>query len=83
MSHCNEFIRKIREILPDPCTVKDLVKVGIFRTPQSARGVRMSGIGPSHFKLGKRILYPKDGIIEWLIKGKKEEVSEECSLDDK
>lgn len=76
MSACDDWINKIAEMLPETCTVQDLVKVKIFNTPGMAYQARIHRNGPPYFQLGnrKKIIYPKNGIIEWL----KEKKHESC-----
>jgi hypothetical protein len=66
MSACDEFIQKVQKNLPEECSVQDLIRVGIFRSPQAAAHYRTCGGGPSYFKLGSRIMYPREAIVEWL-----------------
>lgn len=66
MNYCEELIQKIVENLPDPCTQQDLVEVGLYPNLQLASQARKVGNTPEYIKLGKKILYPKLGIIEWL-----------------
>ncbi len=40
-------------------TSKDLVELGIFQSDDSAYSARRKGIGPSFFRLGKKILYTR------------------------
>lgn len=66
MSECDDWIDKISETLPDECYTFDLVKVGIFTSRHSAACSRKVGTSPPYFKLGKRIMYPKAGVLNWL-----------------
>ncbi len=67
MKACDEFIQRIADSLPPLCTVNDLIRVGIFHSPQSAAHARGKGDTPSYFVLGvRRIVYPKESVIEWL-----------------
>lgn len=66
MSACDSFIQRVSQMLPDQCTVEDLVKAGIYRSPQAAAHARSLGDCPDYFKLGRRIMYPKEGVIKYL-----------------
>jgi len=66
MTACDEFISMIERMLPEHCSVKDLVKEGIFLSPQCEFHARKVGHTPSYFKLGRRIMYPRNAVIEWL-----------------
>lgn len=72
MTACEEFILKMEKELPELCSTKDLVALGIYRSAQTAFYSRIRGDGPSYFKLGTRIMYLRASVIEWL-KGKKRE----------
>ena len=72
MNTCDTFIKKIEFSLKDPCTCSDLVNVGIYRSPQAARYARQVGSSPPFFKLGGKIIYPRDGVILWLKENKHE-----------
>lgn len=72
MSACDEYIQNLRQELPKQCSVKDLLKIGLFSSDQSARLARRSGDTPSYFKLRSRIMYPREAVIEWLEKRKHE-----------
>jgi len=80
MGACDDFIKKIEKTLPDLCTVKDLIKVGFYKSPQAARSARIANCSPPYFKLGeKKIIFPKEGIIRWLKKGKNASWDSECN----
>jgi hypothetical protein len=66
MNACDEFINRVNRYLPEVCRVTDLVNVGIFTCPQSARKARTLNQFPEYFRIGKRIMIPKRGVIEWL-----------------
>lgn len=67
---CDVWIEKSTASLPDPCTPADLVKAGIFHSVQNTSAVRKTYKGPPFLKVAGRIVYPKDGVIEWLKKNK-------------
>lgn len=69
ISGCEIFIQKAESILPDPCTSKDLVDMGLYKSEQAACYARKMGLSPDYFKLPhKAILYPKAGVVEFLKK---------------
>lgn len=72
MNACDLFIKKIQEKLPDECSAKDLVAVGLFKSEQAAAMARYMHNSPGFFKLGGRVIYPKDSVIEWLKENKHE-----------
>lgn len=72
MNTCDLYIKNLEIRLKDLSNADDLVKLGIFRSRQAALEYRKRGIGPSFFRLGKRILYPKAAIIEWFKEGSNE-----------
>lgn len=71
MNACEKFIEKLNSQLPEICRVADLIKHGIFTSPTDAREARLRGDSPPYFqcKAKGKILYPKEGVIEWF-KGK-------------
>ncbi len=75
MTDCDEWIEKISSKLPEECLTVDLIKVGIFTSPFSASCARRAGNSPPYFKFGKKIMYPKPGVIKWL----KEHKYESCT----
>jgi hypothetical protein len=70
MTPCDQYIRKISLLLPEICTVKDLVKVGLYANKQAAATARIAHSFPDYFKLGKRIVIPKESVVAWLNKSK-------------
>ena len=74
MSACDDYIENIEKMLPESCTVQDLIKVRIFTTAGMAYQARVSKDGPPYFQLGNRrkIIYPRNGIIQWLKERKHE-----------
>lgn len=71
MSACDDYINKIYSQLPELATTKDLIRIGLFRTDQSASAARKMGNSPEFFRINKRvILYPKKGVIEFFKKAK-------------
>jgi len=71
MSACDDFIQKLSERLPDMATTKDLINAGLYRSDQGAAAARKSKNGPEFFKLNNKvILYPKQGVLEFLKRAK-------------
>lgn len=66
MNSCEKFIQDLEKRLPDLCRPEHLVKMGIFKYRQSADLARREGKGPDFFKIGRKIFYPRDGIVKWL-----------------
>ena len=68
MNAAEDYIKKVEMQLPDKCTVKDLMRVGIYNCATAAVEARVMGDCPVYFQLRKRgrIFYPKAGVIEWL-----------------
>ena len=68
MNAAEEYIKKIEMELPEKCTVKDLMKVGIYNCATAAVEARVMGDCPVYFQLRKRgrIFYPRNGVIQWL-----------------
>lgn len=66
MSACDDFILKMEKTLPDIVETHELVKVGVYPSLQSAYHARKSKNSPDYFSIGRRVFYPKSGIIEWL-----------------
>lgn len=66
---CNMLMSKLRRKLPELASVKDLLRIGLYRTEQAAYAARKRGKCPPYFRIPSRgIVYPKDGIIEFLEK---------------
>ena len=66
MSACDDFILKMEKTLPDIVETHELVKVGVYTSLQSAYHARRTKNCPDYFCMGRRVFYPKSGIIEWL-----------------
>jgi len=66
MKGLDYFIENLNRDLPKHCTVKDLIKAGIYTSPHNARTHRVTGDSPAYFKIGTRIVYPKESVLEWL-----------------
>lgn len=70
MKAIDEYILMIQSVLPETCTAKDLIHAGLYSSAQAIRCARLAGKCPDHFRLGRRIVYPKKSIIEWLKESK-------------
>lgn len=71
MNACDSYIDFVEKKLPELCSVKDLVAIGIFKSEQSAYHARRHGDTPEFFLLpNHRVAYPKIGIIDFLKKHK-------------
>jgi len=69
MRYLENYIERAREELPDPCTVKDLIKLGIYRSEQAAYHSRVNHMGPEFFQFdNSRVIYPKDAVIAYMKK---------------
>ena len=86
MNACDNYIVMMQTLLPDQCCPKDLVKVGLFKSRASICWAMKHNQSPAYFKLGGRVMFPKESIIEWLKERKhdatkvisnKEEMSED------
>lgn len=66
MNACEEFLKYLDDKLPDLCRNDDLVEIGLFNHRQNIDQFRYQHKGPPFFKIGKRIFYPKLGILQWL-----------------
>lgn len=55
----------IKSILPERFTVKDVVRLGLY--PEvTLRSMISRGIGPQVFRIGSRVIIPRDSFIDWL-----------------
>jgi hypothetical protein len=80
----DEWIAKLERFLPERCTPEDLVKFGLFRSAQAACGARKYGVSPSFYKLGHRIIYLREDVINWMRSNKHEsgeKSGEACSAE--
>jgi hypothetical protein len=66
MNACEKYIEDLEGRLPELCRPDHLVKMGIFKYRQSADLARKEGKGPDFFKLGRKVFYPREGILKWL-----------------
>jgi len=75
---CEKLIQDMSFSLPDRCSVKDLVSAGIFKSHPAAYNARKVNEGPPYIKAMGRVIYPKDGVIEWLNMNRHETLSKEA-----
>lgn len=62
----DEFLAKLDQSLPDLVEVADLVKFGIYTTPQAAYSARLKGKSPPYIRIPNRgIVYPKSELINF------------------
>lgn len=66
MSVCDEWICKATKDLPEVCSTDDLVKAGLYSSLHTAYMARTRGACPPYIKLGRKFIYPKEGVIGWL-----------------
>ena len=67
MNSCDEFIERAKRELPDLCTTGDLIKLGIYKSPQAATHARQTGRSSDYFKLPTgTVVHPKKGVIDLL-----------------
>lgn len=77
MGACKEYILRIKDQLPELCTVRDLIRVGIYRTTSGANMARMQKRGPEYLKIpGRGVVYPREGVINFMEKTIHEESNE-------
>lgn len=61
----DSYIDRAMRELPDPCSIKDLIKFGYFKSEQQACYRRRVGISPEYLKMGNgRVYYCKSAIIK-------------------
>ena len=63
---CSDLIYWAQSNMPDLCPVAKLIELGIFTSEQAAYNARKEGYGPSYIKIGRRILYPKTDLLNYL-----------------
>lgn len=73
MKICNLFVECLRQKLPELASVKDLIDNGIYRSAQAACTARRMGKCPPYIHIPQRgIVYPREGVIEFLEKNSHE-----------
>jgi hypothetical protein len=64
---CDAFIDKVATTLPEMARTEDLIRIGIFRTAQSASRARKINDSPPFIKINNKVyLYPRDGVVKFL-----------------
>ncbi len=63
----DKFLDQINSMLPRLASVKDLLRIGIYRNAQGAALARRKKKCPLWFRLpGQGIVYPRESVIEFL-----------------
>lgn len=64
----NEVVSKLEEKLPDIVSRKIISQMtGGLYTTSSLANMDSLGLGPTEkFKIGKKVVYPKDSFLNWL-----------------
>lgn len=53
-------------LLPQELSTFDLVELGIFTSHPCVKNANSKGNGPDYFRDGKRCIYKRDDVLEWL-----------------
>ena len=62
-----DYVNYLVRCLPDVCKVTDLVKAGMYATPQAAYSARKHGRGPRYLHIPQRgIIYHKKSVIDFV-----------------
>ncbi len=51
---------------PEFLTSQNLVELGLYSNINSVYLARVKKTGPQHFKLGRKVLYPKTQVVEFI-----------------
>lgn len=62
----DELLYKIKHGYSDLLSVKDVIALGLFSSPDMAWEARKYGRSPDYIKMHHKILYPKESIIQFL-----------------
>lgn len=62
----DDVIKKQLERFPDFLTPDDIVELGLFRDKDGAAQARVKGRSPDYVKFGRKVLYPKASLIQFL-----------------
>lgn len=54
------------DTLPDFLTIDDLINLRVYNSRDAAYFARVNGRSPDHVKIGRKILYPKQSLMEFL-----------------
>lgn len=52
--------------LPEFISSHDLVKLGLFSSADKAYVARVRGNGPAFLKIGRRVMYPKASVMQFI-----------------
>ena len=52
--------------LPEFLTSDDLVKLGLYLSTNSLYFARLRGKSPDFVKIGRRVIYPKESVVEFI-----------------
>lgn len=67
MNSCDDFIAKLDKLLPEICTIHDLIRTGIVSHRNTMEQYRKKNLGPPFLRISERkIFYPKNGVLKWL-----------------
>lgn len=66
MTTIENYLAKLEKDLPDLLKTTDLVKLGYIKYIQDVHALRHRGACPPYFRVGKRVFYPKEGVIKWI-----------------
>ncbi len=61
----NELMETIQKY-PNLLSVKDLIDLGIFSSNDYAYESRVKGNSPDYIKVGHKILFPRESVIQFL-----------------
>lgn len=64
-SNLTEFVTRLERDLPEFVSDRDLLTLGIVRTPAHLSLLRSKGQTPPFFKIGASIRYLKGDVISW------------------
>ena len=62
-----ELIKKSLEKLPEFLTTQNLVDIGLYPNRQSVHLARYRGQAPSCMRIGKKIVFPKALVVEFVV----------------
>ena len=61
-----DLISRLLERYPDVLSSKDLIELGLFSSICMAYRARKVGESPPYIKVGQKIMYPKEGVMEFM-----------------
>lgn len=80
MNFCDKWIDNLTKDLPERCSTQDLVGIGLYNSVHAAHMARRRGDTPPYIQLGRKFIYPKEGIIHWLKENTHEKDKKSCSF---